>query len=122
VGIWHGAHLETAWEYTSLSACIPDVNPIPDVVPPLTEEEDDPDSNLESRLISRYAHPFRVDMIPEAPRFGPLILNVVDIVIIVVPLDPVAPPERVDNVLSFGRRQEDLSFSIIHLFDGTALQ
>lgn len=48
-------------------------------------------------------------MVPEAPVLGPLILDVIDIVVLVVPLDPVTSPERVDDVLRLGRGQEDLS-------------
>lgn len=75
----------------------------------LTKQEEEPGALAEQSLIPRDPHPLRIHVVPEEARLRLFILLVVDIVILVVPLDPVASPERVHDMLSFSRCEEDLS-------------
>lgn len=75
----------------------------------LTEEVYEPDNHLECSLIPGNRDSLWVHVIPEVARLGCLIGDVVDIVVLVIPLNEITFPECIDHVLRLGRGEESLS-------------
>lgn len=73
-------------------------------------EEEDPDNNAEPGLVAGNAKAGRVHVRPERVRVVVRrnILDVVDIVVLVVVLNPLARPEHGHDHLGLGRGEEDL--------------
>ena len=69
----------------------------------LTEKIDKPCDLPKQCLISRDAHPLRVHVLPEQTRFDLFVLLVDDSVVLVVLLDPITSPQRIDDMLRLGR-------------------
>lgn len=75
----------------------------------LTKEEDNPHDLSKRGLVSRNTEPMGIQVIPERPRLRLFVLHIIDVLVLVIPLDPIASPEGVDDMLSFTGREEDLN-------------
>ena len=66
-----------------------------------TEEEENPDDLSKSGLITRHTESMWVQVVPKEGGFCLLVLHVVDSLVLVVLLNPVTSPERIDDMLGF---------------------